>query len=110
VDILFRTKKLGKQCSDDKEAQKAFGKNRANRLRQRLDDLHAAENLETMRHLPGRLHKLVADREGQLSLDLDGPYRLILEPVFETELETKEPVSWTEITAVKSLGIEDTHE
>lgn len=45
-----------------------------------MDDLVAALTLEEFRNLPGRCHELHSDRAGQLSLDLDGPYRLIFEP------------------------------
>jgi proteic killer suppression protein len=110
MDILFRTRKLQKQCSDDKEAVKAFGKIRAKRVRQRLDDIRAAANLEVMRSLPGRLHALSADREGQLSLDLDGPYRLILEPVLEDTATSADPPRWSDIQCVRILEITDTHD
>lgn len=107
MDILFKSRKLQKQCSDDREALKAFGESRAKRLRQRLDDLRAAKNLEVMKTLPGRIHALREDREGQLALALDGPYRLILEPVLSPEPESDNPVPWSDITCVRVLGIED---
>ena len=109
LDIFFRTKKLQKQCSDDREAVKAFGRNRAKRIRQRLDDLHAAQNLDDMRSLPGRFHPLIGDRSGQFSLDLDGPYRLIFEAVVLEEGDAKD-LDWSKVMAVRILGIEDTHE
>ena len=58
---------------------KAWGPERAKRLRRRLADLDAAESLTDMIGLPGRTHELREDRTGQLSIDLDGPYRLIFE-------------------------------
>ncbi len=64
-----------------------------------------------MRNLPGRCHELVQDRAGQLSLDLDHPYRLIFAPANEP-LPTKPDggIDWTQVTAVNILGVEDTHE
>lgn len=49
-------------------------------IRRRLDDMDAAGTLEDMRHLPGRCHELRSDRDGQLSLDLVHPQRLIFPP------------------------------
>lgn len=109
MDILFKSRKLRKRCSDDRKASRAFGEDRAKRVRQRLDDLKAAENLEVMRTLPGRLHALRGDRQGQLALALDGPYRLILEPVLTSERESDDPVRWSDVTCVRILGIEDYH-
>ncbi len=64
-----------------------------------------------MRNLPGRCHELLHDRVGQLSLDLDHPYRLIFEPADEPI--PKKPdggIEWTKVTAVMIIGVEDTHE
>lgn len=41
--------------------------------------MRAAPTLEAMRNLPGRCHELRGNRGGQLSIDLDGPYRLLFE-------------------------------
>lgn len=108
MDILFRTKKLRRTCSDDAKALKEFGRNRATKLRRRLDDLDAAENLQVMTLLPGRLHPLKGDRAGQFSLDLDGPYRLIFEPVYP-DGRPESTAEWSEVTTVRILGIDDTH-
>ena len=46
-----------------------------------------------------------------LSLDLDGPYRLILVPSHNpVPMRTGGGMDWSQITAVTVLGIEDTHE
>ena len=84
---------------------------RAKKIRQRLDDLRAAQVLEDLRHAPGRCHELKGDRAWQLSLDLDHPYRLIFEPA-NNPIPTKEDggLDWTGVTAVIIIGVEDTHE
>lgn len=86
---------------------RALGRQRAKRLRQRLDDLDSVERFGDVRRLPGRLHELTADLKGKFSMDLDGPYRLILEPVFSEE-DDDDP-DWAEATTVRVVGIEDTH-
>jgi len=64
-----------------------------------------------MRNLPGRCHELLHDRALQLSIDLDHPYRLIFEPADEP-IPTKPDggIDWNKVTALRILGIEDTHE
>jgi len=111
MDVVFQDKKFEKRCNDKKLLVRAFGPDRANRVQRRLDDLRAATTLEDMRLLPGRCHELLQDRAGQLSLDLDHPYRLIFEPA-NSPIPRKSDggLAWEKITAVKILGIEDTHE
>lgn len=87
------------------------GSLRAKRIGQRLDDLRAANVLEEMRSIPGRCHELTGTRSGQLSLDLDHPYRLIFEPAnHPVPRKDDGGLDWTRITTVKILGVEDTHE
>ncbi|GAB1543478.1 hypothetical protein NUACC21_61530 [Scytonema sp. NUACC21] len=111
MDIVFKNKKLEKDCNDQRLLEKKYGTDRAKRIRRRLDDLYDANVLEDMRNLPGRCHELLYDRAGQFSLDLDHPYRLIFEPANEP-IPTKPDggIDWTEVTAVRILGVEDTHE
>jgi proteic killer suppression protein len=60
--------------------------------------------------MPGRLHELSGNRAGQLSLDLDGPYRLIFAPDHNpVPRRTDGGMDWNQITAVLVLEIEDTH-
>ena len=110
MNITFDTAKLEKICNTHKLLVKDQGADRARRIRRRLDDLRAADILEDMRYMPGRCHELTGNRAGQLSLDLDHPYRLIF--VSDNEpIPRKEDggLDWSRITAVKILGVEDTH-
>lgn len=111
MDIVFGDKKLAKLCNNKRNLVKELGADRSRRLQRRLDDLLAATVLEDMRYLPGRCHELVEDRAGQLSLDLDHPYRLIFVPANEPiPVKSDGGMDWTKITAVKILGIDNTHE
>ncbi|WP_229548556.1 hypothetical protein [Nostoc sp. CHAB 5836] len=50
------------------------------------------------------------NRAGQLSLDLDGPYRLIFEPADQPiPLKPDGGLDWDKVTAVEILGVENTH-
>lgn len=111
MEITFNSNKFEKECSNQRLLVKRHGSIRARRIRTRLDDLKDADLLENMRYVPGRCHELHGDRAGQLSLDLDHPYRLVFEPDHEP-IPRKEDggLDWTQITAVIIIGVEDTHE
>ena len=110
MELLFGSARFEKQCNSDRELVRKFGHERAKVLRRRLDQLRAAENLDAMRSLSGRCHELTGDRAGILSIDLDGPYRLLFEPA-ENPPPTKADggLDWRRVTAVRILGVEDTH-
>lgn len=111
MEITFRTRKLWKQCNDSRAAVREFGPNQARKLRQRLDDLQAAENLGLFRALPGRCHELKGDRKGQLSLDLEHPFRLVFEPAHDPPpMQPDGGLGWKTVTAVRILEIVDTHD
>lgn len=111
MEIGFRSAKLAKECNDFAASRRANGEQRAKLIRRRLDALRAAVTLDDLRNVPGRLHELSGDRKFQLSLDLDGPYRLILAPDHDP-IPARESggMDWSQISAVTILGIEDTHE
>jgi proteic killer suppression protein len=100
-----------KDWNETKRLVRLHGVQRAKLIRRRLDDLHAVASLEVMRNLPGRCHELKANRAGQLSIDLDGPYRLIFKPS-----ETPPPkratggLDWTEVVAITLVEVANTHE
>ena len=112
MDILFRSKKLQKECNDSVKLKRRYGERQARLIRQRLDELQAAPALEIMRSLlQARCHELKANRLGQLSVDLDHPYRLVFvvanDPV---PRKADGGLDWNEVTAIEIIGVEDTHE
>lgn len=110
--VDFASTKLAKACGSDKERVRAFGPDRARRLRVRLSALAAAETLEDLRNVPGRFHALAEDRAGQFTADLDHPYRLVFVPVLsagEQDLH-RDGWVWSKITHVRIEEITDTHE
>ncbi|MEN8447729.1 MAG: killer suppression protein [Cyanobacteria bacterium J06555_13] len=111
MDITFSKKKLREECKNQRLLQKRHGQKRAKRIAQRLSDLRAAEVLEDMKNVPGRLHPLLHDRAGQFSLDLDHPYRLIFESANDPIPRNSDGgIDWSKVTAIRILGVEDTHE
>ena len=111
MDILFKERKFEKRCNQRSELVRAHGGRGAELIRARLDALRAATCLEELRNVPGRLHELKGNRKGQVSFDLVHPYRLIFIPNHKPVPSIEDGgMDWRRVTAVKILGIEDTHE
>ena len=111
LDVHFATKRFEKTCIDARVMNRTYGPERAKQLRKRLAQLRAAETLADMRRLPGaHCHALKEDRRGQLSVDLDGPYRLIFVPADEAPPDGPDGrLDWDRVTAVVLIEIVDTH-
>ncbi len=57
------------------------------------------------------MHQLKGDRQGQISLDLDHPYRLLLTVVNDpVPRRANGSINLTKVTAVMIFSIEDTHD
>jgi proteic killer suppression protein len=111
VELSFANRKLAKELADEKSIMRSYGTDNGRRICQRLVDLMAAENLETLRFLPQlRAHELTADRAGQISVDVKHPYRLLILPDHD-EMPRKPDggLDWKRVTKVKILEIKDTH-
>ena len=113
IDISFASNKLQRQLSEEKAMLKAFGQPRAKRLKVVMTALRAVPHLGVFGppySPPHRCHELTGNRKGTLSLDLDGPYRLIIRPIDNPLPERPEGgLDWHRVTAIKILGVEDTH-
>jgi plasmid maintenance system killer protein len=109
VEVSFDDADLAETFLNARELRKKHGAVRARRIQQRLEDLEAAETLAAMRSAPGRCHELRGDRAGQLSLDLDHPYRLLFRPAGNPDPGPGGGLNWSAVRAVVVIGIEDTH-
>jgi len=111
MDIYFRTKKLQKVCSVSSEAQKHLGPKGARKLRQRMMELKAAVSLYDISRLPpARCHELTGNRKGQLTVDLNHPYRLVFIPADNPVPRTSDGgLDWPEVTEIEIIEIVDTH-
>ena len=109
--IYFKTKKLQKICNNTNDAIKKLGPKMARKLQQRLMELKAASCLADISKLPPpRCHHLFGNRKGQLSVDLEHPYRLLFisannpAPVTQTG-----GLMWAKVTEIEIVEIADTH-
>ncbi len=74
-------------------------------------ELQAACTLSDISRVPpARCHELKDDRKGQLSVDLDHPYRLLFVPANDPVPYTPEGgLDWEHITEIEVITIVDTH-
>lgn len=111
MDIVFATTKMEKEFNSAKELNKSHGQQRAKVIMKRMTQLRGADNLEQLRNAPGRCHLLKQNLAGIFSLDLDGPYRLLFEPVENPPpLLEDGSIDWSLVTSVRVLEVRDTHE
>ena len=80
MEVTYKNNKIGKICTDAKTAERAYGREMADKIHQRIDELHAADTVEMMIqwHI-GRCHPLTQNRKGQYAMDLIHPFRLVFE-------------------------------
>ena len=110
MEVNFERQRLAQICNDGRQMVRKFGSERTKILQRRLSQLAAADSLEELRNLPGRCHELFADRKGQISLDLDGPHRLIFRPTDDPPPSKDDGgLDWGAVTTVTILDITDTH-
>jgi len=109
--IYFKTKKLQKTCNKASETIKKYGPKMARKIHQRLMELMAATCLEDISKVPPpRCHSLSGDRKGQLSVDLEHPYRLLFIPADEPIPATEDGgLDWAMVKEIEIIDIVDTH-
>lgn len=110
MEISYKNKKLEKQLTEPKELQKKFGE-LARKIKQRLQELSAAENLAVMRTIPAaRCHELKGSREGELAVDVSVNYRIIFQPNQEPiPLKEDGGLDWEAVIKVQINEITDYH-
>jgi len=111
MDILFKRKKLEKEFSNYKALKRRYGLEQAKKIQQRIFELQAADNLDTLWTLPQiRAHELRGNLAGQVSLDIKHPYRLLIKPDYDNPPKKEDGgLDRAKITKVKILRVEDTH-
>lgn len=111
MEVSFTSRGMQRACSSEKEARKKWGDRMARRLRQRLMELKAADTLADISRLPpARSHELAGVRNGQFSVDLVHPYRLIFVPDHDPVPQKPDSgLDWEEVTKVVVLEVCDPH-
>jgi len=80
LQIEYYDNKIERICTIAKEAEKKYGREMAEKIHLRIDQLNAAISVEMLlRFRVGRCHLLKGDRKNQYAMDLVHPYRLVFE-------------------------------
>lgn len=80
MQITYKNKKIKKVCTEAKAAERIHGREMADKIHQRIDEIGAADTVEMMVQFHiGRCHPLTQNRKGQYAVDLVQPYRLVFE-------------------------------
>ncbi len=78
MEIRFRTRKLEKQYTRHRFAEKAYGRDVARKFIQRVNIIKQARDIDELCSLPVlRCHSLKGNRQGEWAVKLTGFYRLI---------------------------------
>ncbi len=111
MTLYFKTKKLQRQCSEEKLMRKTFGKELCMKLKQRLMELQAADTLKDISHLPPpRCHELV-NQGGVFSVDLVYPFRLLFVPAQDPlPIKPDGSIDQELVTEIEIRAILDTHD
>lgn len=113
MEISFESNRLQKEFENEKKLLKKQGAKRANLIKQRIAEIHAATSLEDLRNLPGpRLHQhsRMTGHKAVFSVDLDHPYRLLFEANHDPEPELPGGgVDWIKVTKILIKEITDPH-
>lgn len=80
MQIEYKNSKIKKICTNAYEAEKKHGKEMAEKIQLRIDQISAALSVEMMiQYKIGRCHSLKGNRKEQYAVDLVHPYRLVFE-------------------------------
>ncbi len=80
MNIEYRNRGIEKVCTDASFAEKKYGREMADKIHQRIDQIEAAESVEQMiQYHIGRCHPLHQNRKNQYAVDLVHPMRLVFE-------------------------------
>jgi plasmid maintenance system killer protein len=115
MDISFKNKKLAKAFNEGAQLERLHGTLRAKKIRLRMKELRAAKSLKDFwppKSGPARCHELPeGKRRGQLSVDLDHPYRLIFIPDHDPVPTLGDGgLDWSQVAAIEIQGVDNTHD
>lgn len=80
MEVIYSNRSIEKVCTNASVAVKKHGREIADKIHQRIDEINAAETVEEMIQFRiGRCHQLRQNRKNQYAMDLVHPYRLVFE-------------------------------
>ncbi|WP_125610518.1 type II toxin-antitoxin system RelE/ParE family toxin [Specibacter cremeus] len=101
MDLSFSSNKLERQLTEDKVMRKTYSDQWVKKLRLRMKELQAAENMAELQEGPGHWHPLVGNLAPQWAGEVSGNFRIFVTPLGNGAA--------AEITAVQIEKIDDYH-
>lgn len=107
MEYFAETNHLARTLKDERAITKAYGKDRGQRIQQRLAEFKAATTLMDIPvDPPPRCHRLKGNRRNQFAVNISANYRMVFEGYDKNDrLTTKK----SEIVTVQITSIEDYH-
>ena len=109
MEILFKNRKLQKIMSSQAELVREYGTANARLIMRRLLVLDAANCLDDIpSEPPERCHALIGKRKGHYAVDVQHPYRIILEPA-DDPIPTHDDgsIDLERVTSIRMLEVTD---
>ncbi len=110
--LHFRTNSLQKSLNDDRNRLATYGRDRARKIAQRLNELHVAESLADIFKLPfANCHEHDGDERGLFTVDISRNFRLFFQPIEVEEIprQKEQILDYKSIVEVTVTKIEDPH-
>lgn len=80
MEVKYKNKSIEKVCEDASVATKKYGRDMAEKIQKRIDQIRAVDSVEAMIQFKlGRCHPLHNNRKEQYAVDLVHPQRLVFE-------------------------------
>lgn len=108
MNIDYKNTKIHKIYNLNRIATKELGALSAKKLKARLMDIDAAENVLEL--VSGRPHPLIKDRLGQYAVDLSGGARLVFAPNHDPIPMNEKKIDWSQVTNITIVFIGDYHD
>ena len=108
MEVGYASQRLANTCASSKKLIREFGQVRAKRIMVRLQQLRVADTLADLRLVTTRVHELTGDLKGSIALDLDGPFRLLFEPV-DWITNEQGGLDWSAVDSVVVTQVIDYH-
>lgn len=110
MEINYKNKKIGKTLSSPKEIITHYG-TKAKNIKQRIDELKAAETLFDISFLPqARCHELKGTLKSCLAVEVSANYRIIFKPNHSPiPQRASGGFDWRAVTKITVISVEDYH-
>lgn len=110
MEISYKDNKIAVSFESEKNIKMAYG-DRAKKINQRLNELKAAEYLNTIALLPSaRLHQLQGNKAGIWSINVSPNYRMLFEITDDPiPILADGGINLAAVKAICIISIEDTH-